>query len=597
MSTEVKLNLLEEIQNIIQLEMEKAQLEAIPFILERPRNITFGDISSNFLMILRSKKIEEEKIKILLNEILKKLNSIESIKEIKLVGGFINISIELSHYEQVLLSLEKREKDKILRANEATKEKISHTPLLHFEFGSINPNGPVHLGHIRTITVANCLSNLLVALGFKIYKEFFLNDCGNQIENFLTSIYFRWQERHGHQEISIEDIPYKGEYIKDLIPKEMDPHITLENFLVQYKENTIEQVKNNILGTLKSYGVHYHMVRRESDLHKDQHLIYRVINTLIEKKLIAFVEEESQEDTIDLSLDYPVFYGAITQLPQGKRTILLSKNMDFEKNKVLIRSNGTLTYFAADILYLFDKIERGFNNQYCFLGEDHIGHLNMLTSLAKRVFPHINFIVKKVGFVKVLDENRQIIPMSKRSGQFLSMEEAEKKIGRDFLKLIMISRCINGELVFSMEEAKEENIKKNCLFYIQYCCTRIASVLRKADPILIDQLKNQNFSNGQDWYIHLIEEEKLILRHLLWFDTIMNDAAINQDMNQIYQYIYDLAAYFHGYFTAGTRDVGMRFITGDSHLTAHRIRILLVIEKIMHYLLGDILNIKPLNQM
>jgi arginyl-tRNA synthetase len=554
----------------------------IKFNIVTGNQINMGTVSSNFLLILKSKKISQEIIDKIIKSIERDL--MDLVEKYEIVNNFFNIHLKdhilFNHIEEIL----KKDPENFLTWTPKTEEFVKKQGILHLEYGSINPTGPVHLGHLRAIIVAQCLCNLYNVLNVPIYKEFFLNNCGTQIDKFIESIYLRWQEKNG---IKItQDIPYKGDYIKTLIP-ELEPLASLED-MKKHEESTIENVKNKTLNELHKLGVYYDTITYESKLRSNKPLILKVFNLLVEKKLLGIIEN-GNEDLVDLDQDVEPFNLFLKEIPQ-KTVILLTKELGFEKNKVIAK-NQNLTYFGADIIYLYEKYSRNFFSQYCFLGEDHIGHLTMLQKLAPLIFNNLKFIPKKVGFVKVFNEKREMIPMSKRSGKFLSMEQAVKIIGLDFLKIIMISRNMNSELIFHINNSQEQNLSNNCLFYIQYAYARICSVLNKVD---VNEYHWQDFC---DKNLNLLDEEKYILRHLFWMEWSLNNWAIDQDVNGIYQYIYDLAGYFHSYFNIGSTNPSLKFITQDKNYTSMRIHILLAIKKSLGLILKHIIGIIPMEKM
>jgi arginyl-tRNA synthetase len=211
----------------------------------------------------------------------------------------------------------------------------------------------------------------------------------------------------------------------------------------------------------------------------------------------------------------------------------------------------------------------------------------MLQKIAGILFEDLQFIPKKIGFVKVFN-NGELVPMSKRQGKFLSMDDAKQLIGLDFLKIIMISRNMNSELIFHIHNAQETNLKNNCLFYIQYCYARISSVINKVN---LDDYKFESYDGP------LLEEEQLILRQLFWMDWCFNRYAQEGDVNGIYQFVYDLATYFHSYFNVGSINPALKFITDDEKSTAFRLNLLLSVKKSLGFILKNIIGVEPLERM
>jgi arginyl-tRNA synthetase len=555
-----------------------------PFGMKAQINMTpsaaMGDLSSNFLLILKSKKFFPDILESLTQSIINDLDS-TIVDNCQIVNNFFNIFLKKSIYIDLLKNLDQRDNNKFLMVGRGVQQLIQEKKIVHFEFGSINPTGPIHLGHLRAIIVAQCLSNLYQQLEIPLFKEYFLNDCGNQINEFLKSIYYRWQQSQG---ITIDEttIPYKGEYIKNLIPHQWSSTVAIDE-IDQYKVHIIEQVKDQALTQLKQLGVFYDQVTYESKLRENHPLILKVFNFLVSKQLLAIIEGDDR--LVDLEQLASPCLNSLETIPQGT-IVLLTQSLGFDKNKVIMK-NQELTYFGADIIYLYEKYHRGFHSQYCFLGEDHIGHLTMLQKLASALWSDLEFVPKKIGFVKVFNNN-QLVPMSKRKGQFLSMADADQLIGLDFLKIIMISRATNNELIFHVSNAHEDNIKNNCLFYIQYCHARICSVLNKINP--------EDYPLNSD-YENYLPEEHQILRHLFWMDWLMDQWAVNQDVNGVYQYVYDLATYFHTYFNVGSINPALKFITDDKKSTAFRINLLLTVKKTLSFILKKIIGVEPLERM
>lgn len=565
------------------------QSEISNFQFELPKNLKYGDISCNIIMLLKrnihQKKIEtkcelEEITSLIISNITNNFKN--NIKKIDFVEpGFLNIYFAndflLKYNERIINNQFDFQKF-------FSKEEISKT--IHLEYGSVNPTGPIHMGHMRGIIIASAFANLCEFIGFKVHREYFYNDSGNQIKELIKSVYLRTKEMLKlDNEEEKEEVPYKGEYIKELVPEELTystvQNMDFEEFYEKYHMKTLNTLFSKAKLSLKELSIEFDHFQEESSLYKVKELEIEILKRLQNAKLLAIIESQKSEE--DLTDDFPEYNGDVNDIPKNNKIILLSKKLNLEKNKVLRRGDGEWTYFSSDLFYMCNKYKRGFHNQICFLGQDHTGHLSMLYKTFSIIFPEVDFKVLVVNYVRILDAEGNLMKMSKRLGTFLSLDEVVEKYGKNFLKILLSARGHNSILEFSLNDLKNINATNNYGFYFQYAYARICAVLRRVPGHLIERSRNMNQNDA----IELNESEKAICRHLMFFEHTIISTYKEIDIHKVFTYLLQVTKIFHSYWQEGKDNSTMRFITDDENTTCCRIYILLSLKKIFEVCLAN----------
>jgi len=535
---------------------EKNKILQIPsklktITVELPPKNQKADISCNAAMVLaKYNKIPPMKMA----EIIKK-NLLLNYKEFKNIEiaepGFLNIYFDISFWKIYL--------NKIILLNKKYGSNKSTVKKYNIEFVSANPTGPLHVGHCRGAILGDTLSNLLLFNGNKVTKEYYVNDSGGQIKNFVMSVYQRILEIIKKVPFPEDQHLYSGDYIID-IAKYIIKGKKIKNFDhfdKSYKMLTSESLKYSmklISSNLNLLGVKHDNFIYESKLIKDK-TVTRIIKKLQKDNYIyeGKLEAPKGEQTSDWKL----------------RNQLLFKSSMFgdDTDRPLQKADGSWTYFASDIAYHANKISRKFDVLINILGSDHAGYIKRITSATKAISKNkVNLICKVSQLVK-LYKNGEPFKMSKRKGDYITVEDLIKYVGRDSARFMMLNRSNDAELDFDFEKVTEKS-KDNPVFYVQYAYARINSVFRLLKLNLDKKIKldSQKFILNQ----HEIE----ILKKISEWPKCVEMSCIRLEPHRIPFYLYELVTLFHSYWNLGKENKEYRFISEDKKLNNPRLALL-----------------------
>ena len=534
---------LSEIRKIILSEKNSLQLKKVDNLkgvnLEIPPEQFNFDLSCNIAMVLGKKnKIDPKILALKLKNIF--LAKMNNFSEIDIAGpGFLNI--KLSKF--ALLNNIKT----ILNDNEYYgSNKCSET--YNIEFVSANPTGPLHVGHCRGAIYGDVLSNLLKFNGNKVIKEYYINDYGNQIRSFVESIYFRIMEIKHKKEFPKNKNLYPGVYIKDIANKIIKENINVnfsdldKNFDFLKKESiktSMELIKKD----LKLLGISHDHFSSETDIvNKD--LVNKTVKKLKEKKFVVegFLQPPKGESNDNWK--------------KIKRLIFKSTLFGDDNDRALQKNDGTWTYFANDIAYHMDKVNRNYKNLINILGADHTGYIKRITAAVSALSENKTTLNCKVCQLVKLYKNGEPFKMSKRSGDFISAQDLLNEVEKDQIRFMMLNRSNDVELDFDFKKVKEKT-KDNPVFYVQYAYARISSLLRTLNLNLLDNL-NLNESN-----INFNEIEKKIIRKVFEWPKIIESSSRKFDIHKIPFYLYELSTLFHAYWSKSNEDKSYKFIENE----------------------------------
>jgi len=553
------MNLFTEYQNKIFFslkDLEKKKLINIPkklksFTVELPPRNQKADISCNAAMVL-AKVNNSSPVK--LAEILREhlLLKLKEVKNIEIAEpGFLNIFFHISFWKKYLLKV--IELDSKYGSTKLLKKKYN------IEFVSANPTGPLHVGHCRGAVIGDTLSNLLSFSGHKVTKEYYVNDHGNQIKNFVTSVYYRIIEIVENKPFPHNEDLYPGDYIitiaKKIIKKKSIKNFA--NFEKIYKKISAEALKYSmqlIISNLNLLGVKHNNFVYESKL----------INNKIVLKIVKKLQKEN------------LIYKGKLKAPKGeeikdwkKRNQLLFKSTSFgdDSDRALQKEDGSWTYFAGDMAYHSHKISRKFDVLINVLGADHAGYIKRIESATKAISKNkINLICKVSQLVKLF-KNGQPFKMSKRKGDYITIEDLIKEVGSDATRFMMLNRSSDVELDFDFEKVTEKS-KDNPVFYVQYAYARINSIFKLLKLNLKDKIKfkDKNFILNQ----HEIE----ILKKILEWPKCVELSSSKLEPHRIPFYLYELVALFHSYWNLGKDNKEFRFVPESGKFNSPRIILL-----------------------
>jgi arginyl-tRNA synthetase len=492
-----------------------------------------------------AKYLKESPIKIA-NNIAERFN--DDIFSIKVVNpGFINIALKQLTLQNILRDFS----IKPFLNN-------SESPKILIEYVSANPTGPLHIGHGRWAAFGDSLNRLLKDYGFNVQTEFYVNNYGNQMELFTLSIIARMKELL-KQSFVFPEGGYQGEYVIDIANKILNkyPILTNEDQSLHFdliKEEALNIALNEQKETLKNFGVTFDSFFFESKLH-EENKINKIIDILISKKQ--------------------------TYEKDGALWLKTSDYLDNE-DRVLIRENGLPTYFAADIAYHYEKFNRNFDIYINIWGTDHHGYIARLKSALKALGLPEERLIILLGQLVNLYRNKNLIRMSKRTGNMITLKDLIEDVGPDVLRFYLASRSLNSTIDFHIEKAKEVTMD-NPLYYVQYACARISSIRRNIAEKIPDDL------NEYSKYIENADELEVI-KKIDNFDFFREKAVRDYEPYYLVTYMLDLSRLFHIYYQKN------RIINDEKNVQWSR---LLLISKVHEVLSKGLsyLHIIPLEKM
>ncbi len=504
--------------------------------LEVPPDHFNYDLSSNVSLVLAKKnKLNSlylaDKIK---NLLLKKINHFEKID---IAGpGFLNIKLS---------------KDaKVININEIFENKNTYgskksNKTYNIEFVSANPTGPMHVGHCRGAVFGDVLSNLLLFNGNKVIKEYYINDYGNQIRNFVESVYLRIREIKLKEKFILKKNLYSGAYIKEIAENiiKNNKNINIESFDIcfeELKKLSLQRSMNLIKNDLKRLGIEHDNFFSENEIVK-KNLVNKVVNQLQSKNFIkeGYLSPPKGET--------PKNWKKI------KRLIFKSTEFGDDTDRALQKDDGSWTYFANDVAYHADKINRKYNNLINILGADHTGYIKRITAAVSALSDKkVNLNCKVCQLVK-LYKNGQPFKMSKRAGDFISVQDLLDEVSKDSIRFMMLNRSNDVELEFDFKKIKEKT-KDNPVFYVQYAYARINSITRTLKVNLNDKISidTKKFQPN--------EFEEKIIRKIFEWPKIVESAANKLEPHKIPFYLYELSTLFHSYWSKGNEDSKFKLI-------------------------------------
>ena len=504
-------------------------------VLESPPDNFDFDISSNLALILA--KLNgvnphdlSQNIKILISK------NIKDFKEIEIAGpGFLNFGLSHKALIKIINSIYK----------ENTKYG-SQKSNLHYniEFVSANPTGPMHVGHCRGAIFGDALSNLLKFNGNKITREYYINDYGSQIKNFVKSVFLRIREIKFKENFPNDEDLYPGNYIKEIAGNILKKKkLKFKNFNDDYDflyKESLKQSMEMIKSDLKKLGISHDKFVSEKSL-VDADTVKKAINQLKKTKHVeeGFLEPPKGEE--------------IKNWKKIKRLIFKSSFFGDDTDRALQKNDGSWTYFANDVAYHFNKVSRKYDKLVNVLGADHTGYLKRIKGAVSAISQNkVNLECKVCQLVKLF-KNGQPYKMSKRSGEFISVSELLEEVNKDSIRFMMLNRSNDVELDFDFDKVLEKS-KENPVFYVQYCHARIKSLLRtiKYKPHKIRKIKSQDKEFNK--------YQRQIIRKILDWPKIVQTSSKKYEPHRIPFYLYELSTIFHSYWSKGNDDESYRFI-------------------------------------
>lgn len=542
--------------------------------IEAPRDPSHGDLATNAAMVL-SKSVGCNP-RALAERIVSLLEADDDIESVNVAGpGFINLRLTDDFWRNVLKTIVKS-------GSNFGRTKLGFGKKVNIEYVSANPTGPMHVGHCRGAVVGDVLANLLSFTGHDVVKEYYINDAGGQIDVLANSVFLRYREALGETIGKIPEGLYPGDYlvpVGEALKKEFGNKLLEmpeEERLPLIKERSVDAMMQMIRDDLAALNIHHDVFFSEKTLHADN---AKAIRSTIN----------------DLTLKGYVYKGTLPP-PKGQvsedwedreQTLFRSTEVGDDQDRPLIKSDGSYTYFAADVAYFRNKFERQFNEMIYVLGADHGGYVKRLQAVAKAISGgKAKLTALLCQLVKLFRDGEPVV-MSKRAGSFVTLREVVDEVGRDPVRFMMIYRKSDAPLDFDFAKVTEQS-KDNPVFYVQYACARCHSTFRKAEELL-------NLSNFQreELVSHL---EKLtdageiaLIKKLAEYPRIVEQATLNYEPHRLAFYLYDLASFFHGHWNKGTENEDLRFIKlDDRELSLARLGLIQAVSDVLSSGLGII---------
>lgn len=478
------------------------------------------DYSTNIALILG--KIVKKPPFDIANDIINKIKKIEYIEKCEVVKpAFINISIKNNILLKMISDINNNGDNNLIK-NLGKGERIN------VEFCSANPTGPLHIGHARGTIFGDTLANLLSKSGYEVCKEYYINDAGGQMDKLEKSIQWRINGCQGEPPEGY----YPGEYLQELVDKRKRILEKNSNKRWSKIETANEIIDTFIKPTLNKIKVKYDKWSSEQEL-KDKNTIEQSIEHLKKMNLI---------------------YNGVLQPPKGKpvedyepREQLLFKSSIFgdDTDRPLAKSDGSHTYFASDIAYHYDKWKRGFNNMVVILGADHKGYVKRLTSAVKAISDNQGEVHIKLCELVNFMKNGEIVKMSKRKNNFLTIDDVIDEIDPNILRFIILTRKADTVLNFDLEKAKDQS-KDNPIWYIQYANARCNSVLNRAKEQNIEIKENKSIELNKNYKLSQNFHKMLI--QMSFYTRFLELSVKNYEPYFFANYLIQLATSFHNLY-------------------------------------------------
>ena len=509
--------------------------ELPPLLLEPPKQREFGDLATNVAMLWAQKAKKPPRV--IAEMILKNLEDPDRILARKEIAGpgFLNFTFSSQFYYQ--------------RLREVAAEKEGHVDFgrgrkVLVEFASVNPTGPLHVGHGRVAVMGDVLARLHKAVGFEIEREYYVNDAGKQMENLGRSVYARYQELLGMpSEFPVDGYP--GDYVKELAEKVksvdgsrfagVSQEAAVECFTQYGGDALLQTIRNQ----LDDFGIHFDSFFSEKKLR--------------EKNEVA--------ETIELLRSRGLIYS------QDGAEWFRSKQFGDDKDRTVIKSDGELTYFASDIAYHRNKFDRKFDKLIDVWGADHHGYVARLKAAMQGLGYDPNLLEVVLVQMVQLTRGGEPVRMGKRTGEFISLEEVLQEVGRDAARFFFLMRKSDSHLDFDLDLAKRQS-SDNPVFYVQYAHARVASIFEQARksglldgdrPVVLERLN--------------LGEELELIRRLVQFDDVLEDCVRELEPHRLVFYLLELAGEFHRYYNR------FRVISDDLGLTHARLFLVQNVQK------------------
>ena len=517
--------------------------------VEPPREAGHGDLATNAAMVLA--KQAGMKPRDMAEKIAAVLAEAKDVEKVEVAGpGFVNVTLDVGFWQGLLKAA--------LSAGEPFPlHNIGRNKPINVEYVSANPTGPLHVGHCRGAVFGDALANLLARTGHAVTREYYINDAGAQVDILARSAYLRYREALGEEIGEIGEGLYPGDYLKPVGEALAAVHGTSflgqdeETWLPLVRQRTIEMMMNGIRADLAALGIRHDVFFSERSL------------------------TEGGEDLIAAAIaflrDKGVVYEGRLPPPKGQapedwedreQTLFRATEFGDDMDRPLMKSDGSYTYFAADIAYHYDKFRRGVSSMIDVWGADHGGYVKrMKAAVAAMTGGEGELDVKLCQLVRLLRAG-QPVKMSKRAGEFVTLKEVVDEVGPDCVRFMMLFRKNDAPLDFDFVKVTEQS-RDNPVFYVQYAHARAHSVLRNAIEAL-PQLDVSAAALAEADFSRLTDAAEIgLIKRLAEYPRIVAAAAEAHEPHRVAFYLHELASDFHALWNRGKDLPQLRFINAD----------------------------------
>ena len=529
--------------------------------VESTKDPSHGDIACNAAMVLA--KPAGMKPRDIATKLTAKLQNDARFSKIEVAGpGFLNVTLRPQDWQGALA--------RIVAAGDAYgRVDVGHGEAVNVEYVSANPTGPMHVGHCRGAVFGDALANLLVAAGWNVTREYYINDAGAQVDVLARSVFLRYQEAMGEE---IDEIPeglYPGDY---LVP--VGQQLAVEH------DTVFQSLPEGVwLPFVRGFAIDAMLAMIKNDLAA---LDIRHDVFFSERSLATGAHDEVADTVAALRAKGLVYEGRLER-PKGHegdewedREQTLFKATDFgdDVDRALMKSDGSYTYFASDMAYHRTKLNRGFTHLINVFGADHSGYIKRMQAAVKALSGgDADLDIKVCQLVRLLRDG-QPVKMSKRAGTFVTLREVVEEVGRDPVRFMMLYRKNDATLDFDLAKVIEKS-KENPVFYVQYAHARAHSVLRNARDTFPDLDPFGPEVATADASMLIDAGELDLMRRLAMYPRLLEQAARAHEPHRVAFYLHDLAQAFHSQWTRGNDSPQLRYIQADDRFSTAA-RLLLV---------------------
>lgn len=537
------------LESIDLIKEKRGEVDFARVAVEPPRDPSHGDIATNAAMVLA--KPLGTNPRALAELIVARLKEDPDVVDLSIAGpGFINIRLSKEYWQRLLTAV-------IRQGTDYGRSTVGAGRKTNVEYVSANPTGPMHVGHCRGAVVGDALANLMAFAGYEVTKEYYINDAGSQIDVLARSVFLRYREALGEDVGEIPAGLYPGDYLVPVgkaLAEEFGVRLhnmSEDDWMPLVKDRAIDAMMVMIREDLEALNVHHDIFFSERTLHAEgAQRIRAAIN--------------------DLTFKGHVYRGSLPppkgQVPEDwedrEQTLFRSTEVGDDIDRPLIKSDGSYTYFAADVAYFKDKFDRGYDEMIYVLGADHGGYVKRLEALARAISGgSVKLTVLLCQLVK-LYRNGEPVKMSKRSGDFVTLREVVDEVGRDSVRFMMLYRKSSEPLDFDFAKVTEQS-KDNPVFYVQYAHARCMSVFRQAreafPDVDIDSLDLSEMTKA------IVDDNEIqLIGKLAEYPRVVEAAAQSQEPHRLAFYLYDLASFFHAHWNKGKDQPELRFVNDKS---------------------------------